>query len=75
MKMVVVTTITTTVDVVDKMRVTKHEMDIDDQDGISDVSRDVLGAILLGAFDAGAKSIREQFPGAARAEARSNRKT
>lgn len=66
MKMIVVTTITSTLDV-ETMEPT-HSVDIEDQDGLSDVSREVLGALILGALHATERGIREQFSRVARVD-------
>jgi len=64
MKMIVVTTIKSTLDV-DTMK-TEHEVDINDQDGISQVSSDVLGAVLIGAMRSATRGIEDKFPRSAR---------
>lgn len=58
--MIVVTTITSTVDV-DTM-VPDHSVDINDVDGLSEVSRDVLGAVVLGGIHATDRAVRKEFP-------------
>lgn len=49
---------------------TKHSVDIDDQDGISQFSTDILGAVLLGAMRSTEAGIKESFPRAGRASAK-----
>lgn len=68
--MIVVTTITSTLDP-DTM-VTSHSVDIEDQDGISDVHPDVLGAVLIGAMRSTERALAEQFPGAGRSAERAD---
>lgn len=70
MQAVIVTTITTHLDL-DSME-SRHVMEIDDQDGLSEVSSDVLGALLLGALGASRRAVREQFPRAGQAEDRTD---
>ena len=57
--MKVVTTITTLLDV-DSMQ-QEVSVDIDDQDGLSEVSSQVLGAVLIGSCRSVERGLREQF--------------
>lgn len=68
MKARIVTTITTLMDL--DTLTPEHSVDISDEDGLSEVSRDVLGALLIGALRATEKAVREQFPGADRSASR-----
>lgn len=61
--MLLVTTITTTVDV-DTLK-TDIQMDVDDRDGLHQVSRDVLGSVLLVTLNSATEAARESFPRAA----------
>ncbi|HSV38714.1 MAG TPA: hypothetical protein VLI04_08140 [Nocardioidaceae bacterium] len=65
MRAKVVTTITSELDL-DSME-QSHSVDIDDCDGLSEVSRDVLGALVIGALQATERTARSTFPGAGRA--------
>lgn len=60
MKAQVVTTITTLVDF-DTLE-TSHSVDISDDDGLSEVSGEMLGALLIGALHSTEKAVRAQFP-------------
>lgn len=66
MRAKVVTTITTELDL-DSLT-SEHSVDINDCDGLSEISRDVLGAVLIGGLHATRAAVREQFPRAARAD-------
>jgi CO/xanthine dehydrogenase FAD-binding subunit len=60
MKAQVVTTITSLVDI--ETFETSHSVDINDQDGLSEVSREVMGALLIGALRSTETAVRRQFP-------------
>lgn len=64
MKMIVVTTITSMLDV--ETMHAEHSVEVDDQDGMSAVSSDVLGAVLIGALRSTTRGIEKNFPRAAR---------
>jgi hypothetical protein len=68
MRAKVITTITTELDL-DTMEPT-HAVDVEDCDGLSEMSVDVLGALVIGALGAADRAAREQFPRAGRAAAR-----
>lgn len=59
MKMQVVTTITTLLDI-DTMQ-QEVSVDIDDQDGLSEVSGQVLGSVLIGSCRSVERGLRKQF--------------
>ena len=59
MRMKVVTTVTTLLDV-DSME-QEVSVEIDDQDGLSEVSGQVLGATLIGSMRSVERGLREQF--------------
>lgn len=60
MKATIITTMTSTIDL-DTME-THHNIDINDVDGLTDVSPDVVGAILVSGFRAGERELRKQYP-------------
>lgn len=68
MRAKVVTTITTELNLDDMQP--SHSVDIDDCDGLSDVSREIVGALVLGALQSAERGVREQFPRAGRAAER-----
>lgn len=57
--MKVVTTVTTLLDVETMQQ--EVSVSIDDQDGLADVSTQVLGAVLIGSMRSVERSLREQF--------------
>lgn len=59
MKMKVVTTVTTLLDI-DTMQ-QEVSVDISDEDGLSEVSKQVLGATLIGSMRSVERGLREQF--------------
>lgn len=68
MKAIVVTTITSTMDLTTFE--STHAVDIADEDGLSEVSTEVLGALIIGALGSTDRAIREKFPMAARRAAK-----
>lgn len=68
----VVTTITTIWDVDDMT--SEHSVEVTDEDGVSEVSRDVLGTLLISALRSTHQAIIEQFPRAGEAERRHDEK-
>lgn len=68
----VVTTITTLWDV-DEMK-TEHSVEISDEDGVSEVSSDVLGTLLISALRSSRQAILDKFPRAGEAEKRHDEK-
>lgn len=59
MKMIVVTTITSTLDV--ESMTTAHDVEVEDQDNLSGVSTQILGSLILGGLNATENSLREKF--------------
>lgn len=59
MKMKVVTTITSILDV--NTMETDTQVDISDEDGVSEVSKQVLGSLLIGSLRSTERAVREQF--------------
>jgi ubiquinone biosynthesis protein UbiJ len=70
MKMVVVTTITSTLDINDMS--TSHTVDINDEDGLSEVSGDVLGTVVVSGLRATMTAVREKYPRAGQAADRAD---
>ncbi len=68
LKATIITTITTTVDL-ETMK-SSHAVDVNDADGLSEISREVVGAVLIGAMQATERTLRQQFPRAGRAAER-----
>jgi hypothetical protein len=60
MKMKVVATITSYFDV--DSNTTEHSIEIEDEDGLSEVSYDILGAVVLGGLRASQKAVVKKFP-------------
>lgn len=60
MRMKVVTTITSLVDI--NTMTPSHEVHIEDEDGLSEVSGDVLGAIVVGALRAAERAVVQAYP-------------
>lgn len=73
MKAIVVTTITSTIDL--ETFDTSHSVDIADEDGLSEVSPDALGALLIGALSSTTRAVRKEFPRAARIEDKQSEET
>lgn len=73
MKAIVITTITSTMDI--ETLETKHSVAIEDQDGLAEVSSDILGALLIGAMSATTRAVEKQFPRAARIRAKQDEET
>lgn len=63
MKMIVRSIITSTFDV--DSGGTGHTIEIEDEDGLADVHRDMLGAVVLGGLRASEKAVLRTFPGVA----------
>jgi hypothetical protein len=63
MKVTIVTTITTTLDL--NTMAKKHTIDIDDQDNVSEISRDVFGALVLSGLTSAVDTAAIEFPRAA----------
>ena len=60
MKVIVVTTITSIIDL-DTMD-SEHRMEINDRDGLSEVSSEVLGAVLMGGLNSCKQAVAERWP-------------
>lgn len=67
MKMKIVTTITSLVDI-DTMQ-PEHSVDINDEDGLSEVSAEVAYAVVIGGLRATENGIIKKFPRLARKDA------
>ena len=63
MRAKIVTTITTELDL-DTLEPT-HAVHVDDVDGLSEISSDIVGGLLLGALGATGNAVREKYPHAA----------
>ena len=63
MRMKVVTTITSELVFLDDGGFdSSHSVDIDDQDGLSEVSREVLGALITGGLKSTERAVRAELP-------------
>lgn len=60
MKAIVTTTITSTFDV--GTMEASHSVEIEDLDGLSEISLDVLGSVVMGALNSAKKGMAEKFP-------------
>lgn len=65
--MIVVTTITSVLDI-DSMS-TEHSVEVDDKDGLSSVSGDMLGAVLMGALGSTTRAVEKAYPRVAKIDA------
>ncbi len=70
LKATIITIVTTVVDL--ETMQSEHSVKIDDVDGLSEVSREIVGAVLIGAMKSTERGLREQFPQAGAAAQRSD---